>query len=169
MLPFLQLVTWLQAEDSQNYYPKLLLSDYESEIQAMLGLAESKYEKELQDTVGPTAFRLGKCREPDRLHRPFGQTCSDQYHKQDPNYTHNLEGVGVAMTWCQNIYLFAQAATMAGNNLTRDTFNNAMSQIQGLRWQRRARPHVRAGRPRRAAQLPHRADPRERRPQQCPT
>jgi hypothetical protein len=36
------------------------------------------------------------------------------------------------MTWCQNIYLFAQAATMAGPNLTRDSFVNAMSQIQGF-------------------------------------
>lgn len=131
VLPFLQLVTWLQEEDSQNYLPKLLLSDYESEIQAMLGLAESKYEKELQGTVGPTAFRLGSDEDP-RGYTDLGQTCSAQYHKQDPNYTQNLEGPGVAMTWCQNIYLFAQAATMAGNDLTRDSFNNAMSQIQGF-------------------------------------
>ena len=131
VLPFLQLVTWLQEEDSQSYFPKLLLSDYESEIQAMLGLAEAKYEKELQDAVGPTAFRLGSDEDP-RGYTPLGQTCSDQYHKQDPNYSQNLEGPGVAMTWCQNIYLFAQAATMAGNDLTRDSFNNAMSQIQGF-------------------------------------
>jgi hypothetical protein len=131
VLPFLQLITWLQEEDSQSYYPKLLLSDYESEIQAMLGLAETKYEKELQDTVGPTAFRLGSDEDP-RGYTQLGQTCNDQYHKQDPNYPDYLEGPGVAMTWCQNIYLFAQAATMAGNNLTRDSFNNAMSQIQGF-------------------------------------
>jgi hypothetical protein len=36
------------------------------------------------------------------------------------------------MTWCQNIYLFAQAATAAGNNLTRDGFNAAMGQIRGF-------------------------------------
>ena len=131
VLPFLQLVTWLQEEDSQSYFPKLLLSDYESEIQAMLGLAEAKYEKELQDTVGPTAFRLGSDEDP-RGYTQLGQTCNDQYHKQDPNYTDDLEGPGSAMTWCQNIYLFAQAATMAGNNLTRDSFDNAMSQIQGF-------------------------------------
>jgi len=113
VLPFLQLVTWLQEEDSQNYFPKLLLSDYESEIQAMLGMAELKYKRELQNTVGPTAFRLGD--------------------NEDPTgYTDDLEGPGSAMTWCQNIYLFAQAATMAGNNLTRDSFDNAMSQIQGF-------------------------------------
>jgi hypothetical protein len=131
VLPFLQLVTWLQEEDSQNYFPQLLLSDYESEIQAMLGLAEAKYEKELQDTVGPTAFRLGSDEDP-RGYTPLGQTCNDQYHKQDPNYSDYLEGPGSAMTWCQNIYLFAQAATMAGPNLTRDSFNYAMSQIQGF-------------------------------------
>ena len=131
LLPFLQLVTWLQEEDSQSYFPQLLLSDYESEIQAMLGLAEAKYEKELQDTVGPTAFRLGSDEDP-RGYTPLGQTCNDLYHKQDPNYSDYLEGPGVAMTWCQNIYLFAQAATMAGPNLTRDAFVNAMSQIQGF-------------------------------------
>src|SRR5207302_4863646 len=93
--------------------------------------AEERYEKELQDTVGPTAFRLGSDEDP-RGYTQLGQRCSDQYHKQDPNYPDNLEGPGAAMTWCQNIYLFAQAATMAGNNLTRESFNNAMSQIQGF-------------------------------------
>ncbi|HEV3227013.1 MAG TPA: ABC transporter substrate-binding protein [Acidimicrobiales bacterium] len=131
LLPYLQMVSWLQQEDSQQYFPKLLLSDYESEIQGLLGLAETKYEKELQDTVGPTAFRLGSNEDPTG-YTQLGQTCSDQYHKQDPNYSQNLEGPGVAMTWCQNIYLFAQAATNAGVNLTRDTFDNAMSQIQGF-------------------------------------
>jgi ABC-type branched-subunit amino acid transport system substrate-binding protein len=131
VLPYITLLTYLQNEDSQQYYPKLLLSDYESEIQAMLGLAETQYEKELQDTVGPTAFRLGSAESP-KGYTALGQRCSDQFHKQDPNYSQNLEGPGSAMTWCQNIYLFAQAATMAGNNLTRDTFNNAMSQIQNF-------------------------------------
>jgi hypothetical protein len=97
----------------------------------MLGLAEAQYKNELQNAVGPTAFRLGSNEDPSG-YTDLGQTCSAQYHKQDPNYTDNLEGPGVAMTWCQNIYLFAQAATMAGNNLTRDTFNNAMSQVQGF-------------------------------------
>jgi len=131
LLPFVTLAQYLESEDSQSYFPQLLLSDYESEIQAMLGLAETKYEKELQDTVGPTAFRLGSDEDP-RGYTQLGQRCSDQYHKQDPNYSDNLEGPGAAMTWCQNIYLFAQAATMAGNNLTRESFNNAMSHIQGF-------------------------------------
>jgi ABC-type branched-subunit amino acid transport system substrate-binding protein len=131
VLPFLTLISYLQTEDSQSYYPKLLLSDYESEIQAMLGLAESKYEAALQDTIGPTAFRLGSPEEP-KGYTELGLRCSDQFHKQDPNWAHNLEGPGAAMTWCQNIYLFARAATMAGNNLNRDTFNNAMSQIQNF-------------------------------------
>jgi hypothetical protein len=132
LLPFLQMLQFLQAEHQQpSFRPKLLLSDYESEIQALLGLAESQYESELQDTVGPSAFRLGSAEEP-KGYTDLGLVCSDQYHHQDPNYPHNLEGVGAAMTWCQNIYLFARAATMAGNNLTRDTFNNAMSQVQGF-------------------------------------
>jgi hypothetical protein len=131
VLSFLSLLQYVQAEDSQSFYPQLLLSDYESEIQAMLGMAELKYKKALQNTVGPTAFRLGSNEDPSG-YTPLGLTCSDQFHKQDPSFQQNLEGPGAAMTWCQNIYLFAQAATMAGNNLTRDTFNSAMSQIKGF-------------------------------------
>lgn len=131
VLSFLSLLQYVQAEDSQSYYPQLLLSDYESEIQAMLGMAELKYKNALQNTVGPTAFRLGD-REDPTGYTPLGVHCSDEVHKQDPTKTDNLEGPGADMTWCQNIYLFAHAATMAGNNLTRDTFNNAMSQIQGF-------------------------------------
>jgi hypothetical protein len=111
--------------------PQLLLSDYESEIQAMLGFAEMKYAKELQNTVGPTAFRLGDQENP-MGYTPLGVHCSDVVHAYDPSFPGNLEGPGSDMTWCQNIYLFAQAATKAGNNLTRDGFNNAMSQIQGF-------------------------------------
>jgi ABC-type branched-subunit amino acid transport system substrate-binding protein len=131
VVSFLQILVWLQEEDSQNYFPQLLLSDYESNIQVLLGLAESKYAKELQDTKGPSAFRLGSAENPSG-YTALGQTCFDKYLAQDPGYPHNLEGVGVAMTWCQNIYLFERAATMAGNNLTRDSFNTAMSQIQGF-------------------------------------
>jgi ABC-type branched-subunit amino acid transport system substrate-binding protein len=131
VLPFLQMATFLNQEHSQDVRYTLLLSDYESEIQALLGLAESVYKKELQDTVGPTAFRLGNDEDP-RGYTPLGEKCSEQYHKQDPTYQHNLEGPGAAMTWCQNIYLFAQAATAAGDDLTRDGFDTAMSQVQGF-------------------------------------
>jgi hypothetical protein len=143
VLSFLSLLQFMQTEDSQysgtrtdspptmETPPQLLLSDYESNIQAMLGMAELKYQKELQNTVGPTAFRLGD-REDPTGYTPLGLHCSDAFHAQDPSFQDNLEGPGAAMTWCQNIYLFAQAATMAGNNLTRDAFNNAMSQIQGF-------------------------------------
>ena len=131
VLSFLQLVTFLQAEHSQGVRYQLLLSDYESSIQALLGLAETTYEQELQDTVGPTVFTLGNNEFPGG-YTPLGETCSALYHQQDPAYPDDLEGVGSAMTWCQNIFLFAQAATMAGNVLTRDSFNNAMGQIQGF-------------------------------------
>ncbi|MEY2432949.1 MAG: hypothetical protein QOC92_2674 [Acidimicrobiaceae bacterium] len=131
VLSFLQLVTFLQAEQSQGEHYQLLLSDYESSIQAMLGLAETQYENELQDTIGPTVFMLGNNEFPGG-YTPLGEICSQLYHKQDPNYPDDLEGVGTAMTWCQNIFVFAQAATLAGNNLTRDTFNHAMTQVQGF-------------------------------------
>jgi hypothetical protein len=131
VLSFLSLLQYLQTEDSQSFYPQLLLSDYESSIQAMLGMAEFKYERALQDTIGPTAFMLGNNEFPGG-YTPLGEVCSAKYHEQDPSYPDDLEGVGAAMTWCQNIYLFAHAATMAGNDLKRATFNAAMEQVQGF-------------------------------------
>lgn len=143
LVSFLSLLQFVQAEDSQyqgtrsdnpqtsETPPQLLLSDYESEIQAMLGMAEAKYSKELQGAVGPTAFKLGDQEAPPG-YTDLGRHCSDVVHAYDPGMTNNLEGPGSDMTWCQNIYLFAQAATMAGNQLTRDGFNAAMAQIRGF-------------------------------------
>ena len=150
LVEFLAILQFIEQEDSQytgtwagqtdpnnppaddpSTPPRLLLSDYESEIQALLGLAETKYAKELQGTVGPTAFKLGDQEAPPG-YTDLGRHCSDVVHAYDPSMTNNLEGPGSDMTWCQNIYLFAQAATMAGNNLTRDSFNAAMGQIQGF-------------------------------------
>jgi hypothetical protein len=150
LVEFLAILQFIQQEDSQytgtwagqtdpdsppaddnSKPPRLLLSDYESEIQALLGLAETKYAKELQGTIGPTTFKLGDQEAPPG-YTDLGRHCSDAVHAYDTSMTNNLEGPGADMTWCQNIYLFAQAATMAGNNLTRDGFNSAMGQIQGF-------------------------------------
>ena len=150
IVEFLAMLQFLQQEDSQytgtwddrtdpdnplpddpSRPPRLLLSDYESEIQGLLGIAETKYAKELQGSTGPTAFKLGDQEAPPG-YTDLGRHCSDAVHAYDPSMTSNLEGPGADMMWCQNIYLFAQAATMAGNNLTRDGFNAAMRQIQGF-------------------------------------
>jgi hypothetical protein len=40
-----------------------------------------------------------------------------------------IEEQGPVQGWCQEIHLFAQAATMAGKNLNRRTFVEAMSKI----------------------------------------
>jgi ABC-type branched-subunit amino acid transport system substrate-binding protein len=143
LVSFLSLLQFVQQEDSQyqgqrtdnpatlETPPQMLLSDYESEIQAMLGLTEAKYKKELQNTVGPTTFRLGDNEDPTG-YTPLGEHCFEAFKVQDPTFSNNLEGPGAALTWCQNIYLFAKAAQMAGNQLTRAGFDGAMRQIQGF-------------------------------------
>ena len=57
----------------------------------------------------------------------------------NPNYGANhkdyhgyLESTGTAMTWCQNIRLFAAAARLAGPNLTRTGFDAAMARLSSF-------------------------------------
>ena len=60
-----------------------------------------------------------------KAHNPsYGASHSD-YHGY-------LESTGTAMTWCQNIRLFAQAATMAGANVTRLGFGVAMAHVSSF-------------------------------------
>ncbi len=56
------------------------------------------------------------------------------WHKAYPqtpkgNINDDIEEQGPVQAWCQEIRLFAKAATMAGKNLNRRTFVEAMSRI----------------------------------------
>ena len=62
------------------------------------------------------------------------RSCWDTWHKAYPeipkgNMNDFIEEQGPVQGWCQEIRLFAQAATMAGRHLTRRTFVEAMSRI----------------------------------------
>ncbi|MFL6238838.1 MAG: hypothetical protein ACJ735_05000 [Actinomycetes bacterium] len=140
MLPFFQFESWLSASVSQQYYPKLMLSDYDQQFQVALGLVgesgsgntafPSSDEKALQDQEGPTYYVLGNNDGPPWA-SPLGQFCDDAWHasyKPAPDKPH-IESTGTAMTTCENLELFATAAAMAGNNLTRARFNAAMSRL----------------------------------------
>ena len=66
----------LQAETAQQYFPKLLLSDYEESIESALGLLPVPYAKALNGQEGVTTETLGgiddpRPREPGRV-RPRG-------------------------------------------------------------------------------------------------
>jgi hypothetical protein len=138
LIPFNVFFPILQAENSQQYYPKLLLSDYESSIESSLGLTQLPFTKELNGQEGVTTETLGGI-DDDRPYSeggydPADRSCFETWHKAYPqipkgNQSFYIEEQGPVQGWCQEIRLFAQAAQMAGRNLNRRTFVEAMSRI----------------------------------------
>jgi hypothetical protein len=138
LLPFNAFLPVLEAQTSQKYFPKLLLSDYEESIESSLGLIPIPFEKALNGQEGVTTETLGGI-DDDRPQSAGGydpgvRSCWDTWHAAYPeipkgNMNDFLEEQGPVQGWCQEIRLFAQAATMAGKDLNRRTFVEAMSRI----------------------------------------
>jgi hypothetical protein len=138
LLPENALTPYISAETSQSYFPKLLLSDYQSEIEIALGLIPIPYEKALNGQEGVTAETLGgidlPVPETQGGYDPGVRSCWVVWHSAYPqipkgNINDDIEEQGPIQGWCQEIRLFAKAATMAGRNLNRRTFVEAMSRI----------------------------------------
>ena len=128
----------LQAETAQHYFPKLLLSDYESTIQGALGLLPLPYAQALNGQEGLTTMTLGGI-DDDRPqsqggYDPAVRSCFTTWHKAYPqippgNQSFYIEEQGPVVSWCQAVRLFATAARAAGPDLNRRTFVTAMSKI----------------------------------------
>jgi Periplasmic binding protein len=141
VLPMLRvnaLFPFLAAEASQEYYPTLLLSDYESEIQIGLGLIPIPFEKELNGQEGVTTLTLGGIDdnrpESEGGYDPAVRKCWQEWIAKYPGpYNRNfIEEQGPIAAWCGVINLFAAAARKAGKNLNRRAFVEAMSSIQNF-------------------------------------
>jgi len=139
LIPFNAFLPVLSAETQQKYFPKLLLSDYESSIESALGLIPIPYEKALNGQEGVTTETLGGIDdsrpESQGGYDPGVRSCWDTWHKAYPqipkgNMNDFIEEQGPVQGWCQEIRLFARAATMAGPDLNRRTFVEAMSEIK---------------------------------------
>ena len=141
LIPFNVFFPVLQAETNQLYFPRLLLSDYESSITSSLGLMPVPYSKALNGQEGVTTETLGGIDD----HRPESQggydrglrTCWVLWHKTYPqtppgNMNDYVEEQGPVAGWCQAIALFTTAAKDAGPDLNRRTFVTAMSKITEL-------------------------------------
>jgi hypothetical protein len=143
MLPFFQFVAWIQGEQAQHYAPRLLLSDYDSMFQISLGLVgeagsgnqahPTPYTAQLNNQSGPTYYVLGNNDFPPYA-SPLGDKCNKIWlhyypHDSAKSGNYNIETTGTAMTTCQNFELFKDAATMAGNNLTRAAFDANMAKL----------------------------------------
>ena len=139
LMPFNAFLPVLSAETQQKYFPKLLLSDYESSIESALGLLPVPFEKALDGQEGVTTETLGGIDdsrpEAQGGYDPGVRSCWDTWHKAYPqipkgNMNDFIEEQGPVQGWCQEIHLFAQAATMAGQDLNRRTFVEAMAGIK---------------------------------------
>jgi hypothetical protein len=139
LIPFNAFLPMLAAQTQQQYFPKLLLSDYEDSIESSLGLIPVPFGKALNGQEGLTTETLGGIDDP----RPYTQggydsgvrSCWNVWHKAYPqipkgNMNDDIEEQGPVQGWCQEIHLFAQAAKAAGKNLNRRTFVTAMSQVK---------------------------------------
>jgi len=138
LVPFNVFFPVLAAESTQKYFPRLLLSDYENSIQAALGLIPLPYEKALDGQEGVTTETLGGVDdnrpEADGGYDPGVRSCFATWHKAYPgvppgNQNYFIEEQGPVQAWCQQIRLFAAAATAAGPHLDRRSFDAAMATI----------------------------------------
>jgi hypothetical protein len=139
LIPFNAFFPYLAQENAQHYYPKLLLSDYESSIQVTLGLIPIPYEQSLEGQAGVTAETLGGTDAPIPEsvggYNPGVTSCYNTWKAHNPPTSSEspyIEEQGPIVGWCQAIRLFAQAAQSAGPDLNRRTFVQAMSKIQNF-------------------------------------
>jgi hypothetical protein len=140
LIPFNSFFPFLSQENGQNYFPKLLLSDYESSITVTLGLIPIPYERGLDHQEGVTVETLGGTDAPTSVAPAGGynagvQSCYDTWsahNKPTSTVSPYIEEQGPIVGWCQAIRLFAAAALGAGPNLNRRTFVQAMARIQNF-------------------------------------
>ncbi len=143
LIPFNAMFPFLSAETSDNYFPKLLLSDYEESITSSLGLIPTPYEQALNGQEGVTTETLGgiddAVPESQGGYDPGVRSCYTAWHKKYPQPVGNekpqepyIEEQGPVQSWCTAIRLFATAATNAGSHLDRRTFVQAMSRIKNF-------------------------------------
>jgi ABC-type branched-subunit amino acid transport system substrate-binding protein len=141
LIPFNAFLPVLSAATQQQYFPKLLLSDYENSIQSSLGLIPVPFAKALNGQEGVTTQTLGGVDDPRPQSQggydPGVRSCWSVWHQAYPeipkgNMNDDIEEQGPVQGWCQQIRLFAQAAKDAGRNLTRRTFVTAMSRIKNF-------------------------------------
>jgi hypothetical protein len=138
LLPENAFFPYIGAENSQQYYPQLLLSDYQSTIEVALGLIPVPYEQALNGQEGVTTETLGGI-DDDRPqaqggYDPGTRSCYTTWHAYHPKpiagtLYHYIEEQGPIQAWCGAIRLFATAAKAAGKDLNRRTFVEAMSKI----------------------------------------
>ena len=135
-LSALVFTTWMNQADAQNFFPQYELSDFNNTITVALALLASDHPKSLKGAVGPTYIRLGEVStDKGGTFSPAQQLCADIWQAANPSAAH-IDGTGVAMRWCDNIFVFSEAARRATRAnqgaLTRQNWAEAMASIQNV-------------------------------------
>jgi ABC-type branched-subunit amino acid transport system substrate-binding protein len=130
LLPANSLFQYFAAANDQKYAPKLMLSDYESNISVAIGLAEFQFPNLVSGQLGTTVFTYGSTDDPrpDIGYSPGAMSCYDTWKAN--HHDGHMEAQGPRARWCQSIRLFATAARKAGKNLTRRSFVEALSSLK---------------------------------------
>jgi ABC-type branched-subunit amino acid transport system substrate-binding protein len=138
LLPVNAFRSYLSAAKTQDYVPDLVLSDYEGTVNVALGLAEFQFPDLLSGQIGPTVYTLSS-EDDDRPdngltgpgYTPAAKQCWEtwrKYHEKPPY----IEAQGPTMRWCDAINITAKAIELAGRNLNRRTFLEALGRIEDL-------------------------------------
>jgi hypothetical protein len=118
-----------------------LLSEYEGSVESGLGLIPTPYETALDGQEGITTETLGGFDdarpESQGGYNPGTRSCYTTWHAAYPKVppgqeSFYIEEQGPIAAWCQGVRLFAQAAKMAGPDLNRRTFVEAMARIKNF-------------------------------------
>jgi ABC-type branched-subunit amino acid transport system substrate-binding protein len=137
LIPFNVFFPVISAENAQEYFPRLLLSDYEFSIESSLGILQV-FPKALNGQEGVTTETLGGI-DDDRPYSQGGydpgvRQCWVVWNKAYPqipkgNINNHIEEQGPIQGWCQEIRLLEDALKIAGPDLDRRTFVEAMSKV----------------------------------------
>jgi hypothetical protein len=132
LLPFTQFNSWLTAAESQNYYPRYIVSDMGQTAIVAEALLAQQHPRSVNNAIGPTYGFFGQYGPPWR-YSPAEQKCNEIWKKAYPT-ADDIDQAGVAARWCQNTTVFVEAARRAteANNgaLTRKNWAAAMGTIR---------------------------------------
>jgi hypothetical protein len=132
MLPFTTFSTFVKTAEQQNFYPKYLVSDFQSNIVTAQAVLSQLYPRSMEGAEGPSMVRLGLY-DDQKLGNYVAaeRRCDAIWKKHEPaNQRHAGHG-GIAMRWCDHITQFAEALRLAGPDPTRQKWTAAIATVHG--------------------------------------
>jgi len=136
-LTALVFTTFAQQADTQEFWPRYELGDWNSTLVVAEALIATQNSRAFQGgAIGPTFMHLGEVAAAQGgAMTATEQLCADIWQQANPT-ADPATRAGVAMRWCDNILMFAEGvrrATLNNNGvLTRDNWAQAMATIQNV-------------------------------------